>query len=154
MAATLVREEIYEAFLGEAQNAFYYGHSYTANPLGCAVALANLEVFEKEQTLVGVREKAVFLEQQLNLLESKIPFIYETRRCGIVAGIELRKIDGECFHAEERVGEKVCLAARAYGLLTRPILDTLVFLPPLSITRDEIEIAFAAFEAAIKECLG
>ncbi len=154
MAATLVREEIYDAFLGEAEKAFYYGHSYTANPLGCAAAIASLEIFEQEQTLVGVREKAIFLEQQLNLLQSKCPYIFEVRRCGLVAGIELRQMDGEPFAQSEAVGEKVCLAAREYQLLTRSILDTLVLLPPLSITRDEIEVAVAAIEAAIADVLG
>ena len=154
MAATLVRNEIYDAFLGDASKVFYYGHSYTANPLGCAVALASLDVFHEEQTLIGVREKAVFLEQQLNLLEAGLPHVYQTRRCGLVAGIELRQWDGTSFPKEDRVGQRVCLAARDYGLLTRPILDTLVFLPPLSISRDEIEVAFAAFEAAIRDVLG
>lgn len=154
MAATLVRDEIYDAFLGDANKAFYYGHSYTANPLGCAVALASLNIFDEEQTLVGVKEKAVFLEQQLNLLEAGLPCVYETRRCGLIAGIELRQLDGSPFPQGERVGQRVCLAARNYGLLTRPILDTLVFLPPLSISRDEIEVAFAALEAAIGEVLG
>ena len=153
MAATLVQESIYEAFLGDPKHAFYYGHSYTANPLGCAAALASLDLFEQEHTLAGVKEKAIFLEQQLNLLHSKVPQVFEVRRCGLMAGIELRKEDGEKFAAELRVGEKVCMRAREYQLLTRPILDTIVFLPPLSITRDEIEIAFAALEASIlDEC--
>lgn len=151
MAATLVRENIYDAFLGEADKAFYYGHSYTANPLGCAVALASLELFKTEQTISSVKEKSLFLEQQLNLLSSNIDEIYETRRCGLVAGIELRNSDSTKFDSSLKIGEKVCFAARKYQLLTRPILDTIVFLPPLSITRDEIEISFAALEAAIRE---
>ena len=88
------------------------------------------------------------------LLEAGLPHVYQTRRCGLVAGIELRQWDGTSFPQEDRVGQRVCLAARNYGLLTRPILDTLVFLPPLSISRDEIEVAFAAFEAAIRDVLG
>lgn len=154
MAATLVTEKIYRAFLGEADKAFYYGHSYTANPLGCAVALASLELFEQEQTLSAVKEKSLFLEQQLNLLCANLDVVHETRRCGLVAGIELRKSDASQFDSALKIGEKVCLAARKYQLLTRPILDTIVFLPPLSITRDEIEISFAALEAAICEVTG
>lgn len=154
MAATLVREEIYAAFLGDPQNAFYYGHSYTANPLGCAAALASLDLFEEEQTLAGVAEKSIFLEHKLNHLSSKIPHVFETRRCGMMAGIEIRQTDGERFPVTAKVGEKICFRARSYQLLTRPILDTLVFLPPLSITRDEIDIAFAALESAIMDELG
>jgi len=149
LAATLVTEEIYNAFLGSADKAFYYGHSYTANPLGCAAALASLEIFRKEQTLVAVREKSMLIGELLNLLKSKSPFIHEVRRCGMVSGIELRHEDGGRFPKDRRMGEKVCNAARVYGLLTRPILDTIVFLPPLSITRDEISFAFSAIESAI-----
>lgn len=154
MAATVVREEIYEAFLGEADKAFYYGHSYTANPLGCAAALASLGVFEKEQTLVGVREKSVYLEQRLNALASDNPYAYETRRCGMIAGIEIRDKKGHSFDIKERIGEQICKAARDYQLLTRPILDTIVFIPPLSITRDEIDVAFTAIDTAIYDVMG
>jgi len=154
MAATLVREEIYEGFLGASDRAFYYGHSYTANPLGCAAALANLKIFKQENTLAGVREKAMVLEVELNLLKSKLKSVYAVRRCGMVSGIELRQENGDEFESTKRVGEEVCTIARKYGLLTRPVLNTLVFLPPLSITRDEIGIAFTAFEAAILDVLG
>jgi len=154
MAATLIKDEIYEAFLGDASKAFYYGHTYTANPLACAAALANLDLFEKEQTLAGVREKAVFLEQQLNLLASKLVNVHEVRRCGLISGIELRNPNGDKFDQKDRIGEKVCLLAREYQLLTRPVLDTIIFMPPLSITRDEIETSFAALEAGILEVLG
>lgn len=151
MAATLVREEIYTAFLGEAENTFYYGHSYTANPLACSVALASLDLFEQENTLTGVEEKALYLERRLATLAAENPYVFAVRQCGLIAGIEIRNIDGTPYPVELRKGEEICKNARNYQLLTRPILDTLVFLPPLSITRDEIDIAIAALEAAIQQ---
>lgn len=153
MAATLVRERVYEGFLGSAERAFYYGHSYTANPLGCAAALASLELFDEEQTLVGVKEKAVCMAYFLTALASECALIHEVRRCGMVAGVELRAPNGEKFPRERRVGEAVCMAARKYGLLTRPILDTIVFMPPLSITRDELGTAVNALKMAIQEVM-
>jgi adenosylmethionine-8-amino-7-oxononanoate aminotransferase len=151
LAATLTTEGIYDAFLGAAERAFYYGHSYTANPLGCAAALASLEVFEQEQTLVNLTPKIEHLRQGLAALQSKHPVIHEIRQCGFIAGIELRRPDGAGFSPGERLGEVVCLAARAHGLLTRPILDTVVLLPPLCTSTAELDYVLAALDATLDE---
>ena len=150
LAATLTTREVYEAFLGETENAFYYGHSYTANPLGCAAALANLQVFEDEQTLAGLPAKVAHLKHTLGELFDKHPCVNGTRQCGLIAGIDLRQSDGEPFPAEDRMGEKVCLAAREHGLLTRPILDTVVLMPPLCCGPDELDHAVSAISQAIE----
>ncbi len=146
MAATLVTEEIYNGFLGSIERAFSYGHSYTANPLGCAAALASLSVFKHENTLAGVNEKSAYLAYKLNHLMNENSFVKEIRRCGLVAGVEI----DSSIHG---VGAKICLAARKYQLLTRPILNTVILIPPLSITRDEIDIMIAAIDQAIIDVL-
>ena len=149
MAATLTTGSIYDAFLGGADRAFYYGHSYTANPLGCAAALASLEVFEQENTLQNLTPKIGHLHQGLAALQARHPVIHEVRQCGFMAGIELRRPAGGKFPPAERMGEAICLAARAHGLLTRPILDTVVLLPPLCATPAELDHALAALDAAL-----
>lgn len=153
MAATLVREEIYEGFLGPAENAFYYGHSYTANPLGCAAALASLAIFEQQDVLSTVQSNTTYLRTKLQQLASQTPAIHALRQCGMVVGIELRDVDGEKFPSTWKIGEKVCHAARNHQLLTRPILDTIVLLPPLSISREEINICLNAIAQGISEIL-
>jgi adenosylmethionine---8-amino-7-oxononanoate aminotransferase len=154
LAATLTTGRIYDAFLGGADQAFYYGHSYTANPLGCAVALANLEIFKTEQTLKNLQPKIERLTSLLSGLAAGHPEIHEVRQCGFVAGIELRRSDGTQFPAAERIGEAVCLAARSHGLLTRPILDTIVVMPPLAISIGDLERLVAAIHLAIHDCFG
>ena len=149
MAATLTTGAIYDAFLGAADRAFYYGHSFTANPLGCAAALASLDVFQQEQTLELLPAKIGHLRHGLAALQARHPVIHDVRQCGFIAGIELRRPDGQPFPPGERVGEAVCLAARAHGLLTRPILDTVVLLPPLCATPAELDHALAALDAAL-----
>lgn len=151
MAATLTTAAIYEAFLGIPENAFYYGHSYTANPLGCAAALASLDVFEREQTLASLPAKIQHLHAGLAALKAAHPIIHEVRQCGFIAGIELRRPDATKFPPASRIGESICLAARAHGLLTRPILDTLVLLPPLCTTLAELDHALAALDATFSE---
>jgi adenosylmethionine-8-amino-7-oxononanoate aminotransferase len=150
MAATLTTGRIYDAFLGGAEQAFYYGHSYTANPLGCAVALASLDVFESERTLELLQPKIKRLASLLSGLSEGHEEIHEVRQCGLIAGIELRRPDGSKFPAAERIGEEVCLAARKHGLLTRPILDTLVLMPPLAISTEDLEHAVNAISLAIR----
>lgn len=150
MAATLTTQEVYGAFLGPAENAFYYGHSYTANPPGCAAALASLDVFRDERVLEQLPGKTERLATGLAKLLHH-PLVHEVRQCGLVSGIELRQPDGTGFPAARRAGEAVCLAARAHGLLTRPILDTIVIMPPLCITGAEIDFALEALQSAISE---
>jgi adenosylmethionine-8-amino-7-oxononanoate aminotransferase len=149
LAATLTTGKIYDAFLGSSEKTFYYGHSYTANPLGCAAALASLALFEKEQTLFHLAGKIIHLREALAGLQSRQPLIHEVRQCGFVAGIELRRPDGERFAVSERFGENVCLAAREYGLLTRPVLDTIVLMLPLCTSFAEIDHAINALDLTL-----
>lgn len=149
LAATLTAGKIYDAFLGGAERAFYYGHSYTANPLGCAAALASLEIFKTERVIELLPEKSAIMATQLAALQATEPLVHEVRQVGMIAGIELRRPDGAPFPVEERFGERVCDAAREFGLLTRPILDTIVLMPPLCVTPDEITHAVTSIKNAV-----
>lgn len=151
LAATLTTRAVYEAFLGSAERAFYYGHSYTANPLGCAAALASLDVFKQERILEFLPEKIHHLRTGLAALMAAHPIIHDVRQCGFVAGIELRQADGHRFPPELRMGEKICNRLCAHGLLTRPILDTLVLMPPLCTTSAALDHAFLAIGKTLAE---
>jgi adenosylmethionine-8-amino-7-oxononanoate aminotransferase len=158
LAATLTTERVFEAFLGpvEERRTFYYGHSYCGNPLGCAAALANLEIFHQERTLEHLPEKAAHLGQGLKILRQRCaPYVGEIRQIGLIAGIDIVK-DARTeamFPWQSLTGARICQTALAHGLLTRPIKDTLVFMPPLSITLEEIDFAMHALEQAICETL-
>jgi adenosylmethionine-8-amino-7-oxononanoate aminotransferase len=147
LAATLATEEIYQAFLGEYREwkTFFHGHSYTGNPLGCAVALANLQVFRQEHTLTRLRLKIKALSRLLKPL-AEHPHVGDIRQCGFMVGIELvrRRMAREPYPLEERVGHQVAIDARSRGLLLRPIGNVIVLMPPLVTSikelRDMIEI--------------
>ncbi len=136
LAATLTREEIYEGFQGEGRT-FYYGHSYTGNALGCAAALASLEVFEEEGSLELVEEKGAFLEKLI--LDQKVPSLVEIRRIGLVLGVEL-----------EISGTQVCHEMRGLGVLTRPVLNTIVLMPPLVVKQEALELLATALTKAVR----
>ncbi len=140
LAATVTTAEVYEAFLGVAENAFYYGHSYTANPIGCAAALASLGIYDTDRTFERLPDKISHLENSLANLEADSPSIMEIRQCGLIAGIQFQK----------GLGEKVTLEARNHGLITRNILDTVVFMPPISIALEEIDSGVNAIREAAK----
>ncbi len=142
LAATLTTEKVYAAFLGEyrERKTFFYGHSYTGNALGCAAALASLGIFREEDVLGRVR---VMSGQLASLLDARIKglaHVAEIRRCGLIAGIELMADPAtrQPFAWEAQTGARVCVAAREHGLLTRPIGDTLVLMPPYCVTDEEL----------------
>lgn len=151
LAATLTTERIFEAFLGGPERTLYYGHSYTANQLGCAAALASLAIFREERVLEQLAPKIELLTQLLAELREQQAYVAEVRQCGFIAGIELRRSAQELFPPGEMTGAKVCMAARAHGLLTRPIRDTIVLMPPYCITEAQLRTAVKALAATIAE---
>ena len=154
LAATLTTERIFSAFLGGPERTLYYGHSYTANQLGCAAGLANLAIFREEQVLARLRGQIARFAELLAALRA-LPQVAEVRQCGFIAGIELRKENGEPFPAEQMAGARVCLAARKHGLLTRPIRDVVALMPPYCITDAQLARAVEAVALAIGEvCAG
>lgn len=155
LAATLTTEAVFEAFLGTApeDRTFYYGHSYTGHQLGCAAALASLEVFREEKTLERLQGKVALMRELLAPLAVQ-RHVAEVRQCGFIAGIELKREGREPFPPAERVGAKVCVAARRHGLLTRPVRDVVTLLPPYCTSAEQLGQAVSAISRAIAEVCG
>ena len=142
LAATLTSEKIYEGFLGEYEElkTFFHGHTYTGNPLACAVAIANLEVFEEECVIDKLQEKIKHFQERLQPFAS-LAHVGEVRQCGFMVGIELvaKKESKKLFPLKARTSHRVILEARRRGLIIRPLGDVIVLMPPLAITTDEID---------------
>ena len=173
LAATLTTERVFEGFLGNGHT-FFYGHSYCGNQLGCAAALASLRVFREERVIEGLAAKiSVFTELLGELAE--LPQVSEVRQCGLIAAIELQEQQPESPHpgpfasrrfASRReeggpsrastlpLGSRICLAARKHGLLTRPILNNIILMPPLCVTDDELRAMTTATRKAIIDVCG
>ncbi len=142
LAATLATEEVYDAFLGryEEFKAFFHGHTYTANPLACAAAIANLEIFEKQKTLEKLQPKIRLIKKRLEGFY-KLKCVGDIRQCGIMVGIELvrDKATKEPFDAKEKVGVRVIERARKKGAILRPLGSVIVLMPPLAMTERELD---------------
>jgi adenosylmethionine-8-amino-7-oxononanoate aminotransferase len=156
LAATLTTEEVFEAFLGtfQEQKTFHYGHSYTGNQLGCAAALASLRLFHDEQVLPRLQPRIALISGLLEQLKGGTPFVGEIRQCGFIAAIELVQRTGAPFPTRLLTGARVCHAARRHGLLTRPIGDAVILMPPLCTTESQLRSAVEAIQLAIRDTLG
>jgi adenosylmethionine---8-amino-7-oxononanoate aminotransferase len=144
LAATLATEEIFSAFLGEYQEykTFFHGHTYTGNPLGCAAALANLELFERDHVVETMQPRITELRQRLEKEFLALPHVSDVRQWGYMVGIELieDKTRRRNYPPEKRIGHKVILEARQRSVMIRPLGDIIVLMPPLTISEAELTI--------------
>jgi adenosylmethionine-8-amino-7-oxononanoate aminotransferase len=145
LSAVLARESVYEAFLGAPSQGrtFFHGHSYTANPLCCAAALANLRLMRERDTVANA---ARIGERMGELLKSLQDYdgVREVRRVGTMTGIEVASVG-------DRTGFAVCQAARRRGVWVRPLGDVVVLMPPLAIGDDDLETLCGVVDQSIRE---
>jgi adenosylmethionine-8-amino-7-oxononanoate aminotransferase len=145
LAVTMTTASVYEAFRGPyaALRTFFHGHTYTANPLACAAALANLELFADGSLLASLPEKIQALERALAALPSV--WVSERRQTGLMAGALLRD------PPRPRFAHEVCLRARRHGVIVRPLGDLIVFMPPLAMQPAQIAETVQAVGSALAE---
>ena len=154
LAATLVSEKIYRGFLANYKDkkTFFHGHTYTGNALACSVAIANLDLFKKDKTILKLQPKIKFLKERLEKFKD-LAHVGDIRQCGFMVGIELvkDKAKKKPYAYEEKIGVKVCECVRKYGLILRPLGDVIVLMPPLVIEKEELERMLEIISQAIKE---
>ncbi|VAX28096.1 Adenosylmethionine-8-amino-7-oxononanoate aminotransferase [hydrothermal vent metagenome] len=154
LAATLTTQEIYDAFLGEYDEfkTFFHGHSYTGNALGCAAAIANLDIFEKEKTLEKLQPKIQFAANYIKPWR-RWKYVGDIRQVGFVIAIELvaDKTNKTPFPLEKRIGTLVCREAQSLGLLLRPLGNVIFLMPPLSTSMKDLEEMLSITGASIKK---
>jgi adenosylmethionine-8-amino-7-oxononanoate aminotransferase len=157
MAATLTTQAIFDAFLGryEEFKTFFHGHSFTGNPLGAAAALANLDLLGRATTRRRKETLETTLRQSLAELWS-LPTIGDIRQEGCVAGVELVR-DWRTrtpFDLRERAGIRVCEAMARRGVLTRPVGNIIVLMPPYCTTAAQSRRIVRALKESVREVFG
>lgn len=145
LAATLATEDVYSAFLGSHSEMkhFFHGHTFTANPLACAVGIESLALL-RESTLassVAITPLVVAALQRI----SEHPRVKSVRRRGLMIGIELEPIEGGF------AGREVCELARAHGVIIRNLGDVVVWMPPLSLMEEDLILLERATVQAIDQ---
>jgi len=153
MAATLTTARVWDAFLGTHadRRTFFHGHTYGGNPLAAAVGLESLDIFRDDDVLGSLTPKIERLRERAADL-ARLEHVGAVRRCGLVVGLDLvaDKATARGYPWQEKRGMRAALAAREHGALLRPLGDTLVLMPPLSITLEEIDLLAAAAAAGIR----
>ncbi|HNR70960.1 MAG TPA: aminotransferase class III-fold pyridoxal phosphate-dependent enzyme [Verrucomicrobiota bacterium] len=154
MAATLTTQAVFDAFLGEYEEfkTFFHGHSFTANQLGAAAGLASLAILRSTASIRARIRLAQTLRAGLETLW-RSPHAGDIRQVGLIAGIELVR-DWRTrapFDLRERVGIRVCETLARLGVLTRPIGNVIVLMPPYCTTPAEARRIIAALGQALDD---
>jgi len=147
LAATLATEEIFSAFLGQRleMKHFFHGHTFTANPLACAVGLESIALL-RESTLPNAQARIPTMTAALERMAA-LPGVASVRQRGLMGGVELAPIEGRFL------GVEVCDRIRSQGVILRNLGDVVVWMPPLSISDEELGLLERATTTAIRETL-
>ncbi|MSP37582.1 MAG: adenosylmethionine--8-amino-7-oxononanoate transaminase [Deltaproteobacteria bacterium] len=158
LAATLTSEEVFSAFLGEYKEfkTFFHGHTYTGNPLGCAAAIANLEIFLRESVVENMQPRIATLQKSLRDTFLPMDHVSDVRQWGFMIGIELAedKASRKSYPVEQRMGHKVIVEARQRGVMIRPLGDVIILMPPLSIGAADLAILLDVVHDSIEKVTG
>lgn len=148
MSATAASGEVFAAFLGPdlSEKTLYHGHSYSGNALAAAVALRHLELIDAWDVLANVRERSAELEQLLDDRIAPLSQVKETRVRGLMSGVDLAP-PGDGL----RWGRRASAGAVARGVLVRPIGDTVILMPPLTVTSEELHTTVRALHESIAD---
>ncbi|MEI6248677.1 MAG: adenosylmethionine--8-amino-7-oxononanoate transaminase [Verrucomicrobiota bacterium] len=155
LAATLTSEKIYEAFLGAFSEGktFFHGHTFSGNPLGCAVARASLRKLRPMLASGQVAERADLLGREMTAAFADHAHVRTFRQVGLTGSVEFKPATAERWPTDTRAGYRVALAARRHGLIIRPLGDSILFVPPISIQADEVKHLVRAVRLAMEETL-
>ena len=157
MAATLTTPAVFDAFLGDYAEfkTFFHGHSFTGNQLGAAAALASLDLLERPASLRTRQKLQYVLHEELQPLWS-LPNVGDIRQAGLVAGVELVRDwrTRRPFDLREQAGIRVCEAMARRGVLTRPVGNVIVLMPPYCTTPVQIARIVRALSKSIREIFG
>jgi adenosylmethionine---8-amino-7-oxononanoate aminotransferase len=155
LAATLATEDVFATFLAryEEYRAFFHGHTYTGNALACAVALASLRLFTEERTLERLQPKIARLRERLAADIAPLGHVGDVRQQGVMVGIELvaDRAARSPYATDARIGQRVVAAARARGVIMRPLGNVIVLMPPLAIAPAELDLLLDVTRDAIRE---
>ncbi|QPC87050.1 aminotransferase class III-fold pyridoxal phosphate-dependent enzyme [Mesorhizobium sp. NBSH29] len=154
LGAVMVPEDIYQAYVDHSAEIGTFGHGFTygGHPLGCAIGVKAIEIYQRRDIVGQVRALAPVFEARMRRLNDH-PMVGETRYSGLVGGVELvaDKKTRRPFDASKAVGAQLSKFAEGHGAILRALGDTIAFCPPMIITEDELNELFNRFEKALAD---
>lgn len=155
LSLVLMKDKIYDAFYDDYSTlkAFLHSHSYTGNPLGCAVALETLNIFEEDNVIENNRAKSKMMRDMVTEKFKDIPYVGEFRQQGMIGAIELVKdpVTKEEFDWQKRIGYQIYKLALKNGVLLRPLGNIIYFIPPYVINENEMDLMTSVAANCTKE---
>lgn len=156
LSAVMLNDKIYDVLVDQSRKIGVFGHgnTYAGHPVGCAIAVKTLEIYQRDKIVDHVKKVSpTFLKRLEKLTEH--PLVGEARGVGLIGGVELvrDKQTKAAFEIKKGVGAKAVAFALQEGLITRAMGDRLAFCPPLIITEAEIEEMFDRCERALNKTL-
>lgn len=156
MAATLTTQGVFDSFLGDYEElkTFFHGHSYTGNQLGSAASLASLSLCESEKSIKRRKQLEQLMSEELKGLWD-LDVVGDIRQEGLVAGIELVRDwkTREAYDWREKAGVLICQSMATMGVMTRPVGNVIVLMPPYCTTDSQLRKMVRVMRKAIRETL-
>ena len=155
LGGTGINDKIAEV-LDEGEEVWMHAYTYSAHPVGCAVAMANLDIIEGEDFPGQAAAKGRYLLEALQANLGDHPHVGEIRGLGLMVAVEIveDRATKEEFAAEEKVGARINQAMQQHGLFSRMRGDVICLAPPVVITNDELDRVIGAVTTAIGDVLG
>lgn len=154
MAATITTQEVFDVFLGDYSEfkTFFHGHSFTGNPLGAAASLASIDILNSNN------QKRIQLARHIKDYSKilwKLDAVGDMRQSGCVLGVELVRNwkNRKPYDLSEQAGIRICSELAKKGILTRPIGNVIVIMPPFSTTKKQVNQIFSALYESIEKTL-
>ncbi|MDP3257772.1 aspartate aminotransferase family protein [Bosea sp. (in: a-proteobacteria)] len=156
LSAVMMNERVYEVLVDQSRKIGIFGHgnTYAGHPVGCAIAVKTLEIYQRDRIVEHVRSVSPTFLRRLTKLEEH-PLVGEARGVGLIGGVELvrDKATKAAFEIKKGVGPKSVFFAQQEGLILRAMGDRVAFCPPLIMQEAEIEEMFDRYERALDKTL-
>ncbi|MCM8796476.1 MAG: adenosylmethionine--8-amino-7-oxononanoate transaminase [Candidatus Omnitrophica bacterium] len=157
LGATLTTDKIYNAFYADycQKKTFFHGHTYTANPLACSAALASLELFKREKTLLRINRVSSLFAKEMEFFR-RLDFVGDVRYIGLIGALELvrNKERKEPFDFKERIGLKVYQKGLENNLVLRPLGNIIYLFLPLCVREKELNDIFKRVQLTFMQLQG
>lgn len=154
LGAVLVPQDVYDAYVSHSEKIGTFGHGFTygGHPLGCALGVKAIEIYQRRDILGHVRNMTPTFEARLKKIADH-PLVGEVRSAGLVGGVELvaDKATKRAFDPKKGVGAQVAKFCENRRVILRAIGDTIAFCPPMIITEAEMNEMFDRFELALAD---
>ncbi|MGI9419201.1 MAG: aminotransferase [Geminicoccaceae bacterium] len=157
MSASLVGERVWDVLIDTSRDIGPFGHGYTygGHPVAAAAAMANLDIFERDDLVGNAHDVGLYFQKRMREAFQDHPLVGHVRGVGLILALEFvaDKASKRAFEGTDKIAPKVSQAAYQHGLIARPLPsgDTIALSPPLSITREEVDVVAERLTAALDE---